>query len=316
MIGGTPELSSTTAAFVVVAAGMIAFNLVVLLQFFPRKGRRTPTLSRAAIVGYVLVSSWFLWITILYDALTGDSQLGATALLFGVQIMMMAPFVWCFVTILRGHQYHVDPTGYAWPAFLALVILGNELFMGSVYAVIVLGNGGFYPGGTWGLGQAFAVSVVSVWFFWSMFANTMVLLFWVPMPRAERVALVGLAATALIGPWVLADAAAAGVLMAVVMAATLLLTLVEIRRSPGESTGAARVLQGVALGFTAMAAGVLLAVARPGAAWAPLPFAGTMVLVMAGEMLFLARRVLGILSAGAPTGSKRAAPSPAVPASN
>ncbi len=291
MIAAFPSASWVLAVYTAIACAMVGFNLWVFLQFFPRKGG-TPTLARAALVGFILVSSMGLWVSILYDELTGDSSTGFTAALFGIQIMMMAPFVWAFVAILRGHERNVDPEGWAWPATLTLLMLGNELWMGAVFSIAL---GGKFPSQSFAM-DLFIASAGSVWFFWAMFANMALLLFWVPFPRAERIALVGLATSALVGPWVVSSVVEGLVLMAIVMSGTFLLLLREVVSRGGSrhgiSVGTLRTAIAVAAGFGAMFLTQLLLVTAPNGATSALPYLFTMFGVMIAEMLVLTRRIL------------------------
>ena len=292
MISAFPSASWVLAVYAAIACGMVGFNLWVLLQFFPRKGG-TPTLARAALIGFILISSMGLWVSILYDELTGDSSTGFTAALFGIQIMMMAPFVWAFVAILRGHERYVDPEGWAWPSTLTLLMLGNELWMGAVFSIAL---GARFPSPSFAM-DLFTASAGSVWFFWAMFANMALLLFWVPFPRAERIALVGLAASALVGPWVVSSIVEGLVLMTVVMTGTFLLLLREVVSRGGThqeiTVRTLRTAIAVAVGFGAMFSTQLLLVSDPNGATSALPYLFTMFGVMIAEMLVLTRRILG-----------------------
>lgn len=294
MLDAFPAFSLLLVGYGAAAVVMIAFNIWVFLQFFPRDGG-PPTISRAVLVGYVLVSSMLLWISVLYDLQTANSQIGATAILFGVQAMMIAPFAWAFVTILRGSEHWVARGSWGWPILLATIMPLNELLMGGVWVALQGGWGALFPAGPWWWAQGLAASVGTVFFFWSMFANMLPLLYWVPLPRGERTALLGLAATALIGPWVVSDLVVGAILMGLVMAGTFALLLLDLLPSAVPSARELGISAGVAIAFFGMAAGVVLQVAFASAPWSTFPFAAVMLLTMFGEMLFLSRHVLSAL---------------------
>ncbi|MDE1837035.1 MAG: hypothetical protein KGJ23_10500 [Euryarchaeota archaeon] len=295
VIDAFPLPTPYLAAYAAVAAGMVAFNIWVFLQFFPRKGG-TPTLSHAILVAFLLFSSLVLWITVLYDVLSGDTSVGFTAALFGIQIMMTAPFVWAFVTILRGHERRVETGSWAWAIFLGLIMLGNELLMGAVYT-LALGTP-ISLNGPNGLLNGFAYSAGSVWFFWAMFTNMVLLLCWVPLPREERLPLLGLAASALVGPWVVSSPVLGSVLMAVVMTGTFIVLFEELGRRPAVSSSHLGLVLGVSFAFLVMTVGELWLLAHPSDPWGPVPFQVGMLVVMLAEMSYVAHRLLGRPTSG------------------
>lgn len=294
MIDAFPAPSWTLLGYSIAAVVMVSFNIWVFLQFFPRS-EGAPTISRATLVGYVLVSSMALWISVLFEVQTASSQIGATAVLFGVQAMMIAPFAWAVVTILRGSEYYVSRYSWGWPILLAFVMPGNELLMGAVWVGLQGGWSALVPADPWWWAQAISASVGTVFFFWSMFANMVPLLYWVPLPRGERTALLGLAATALIGPWVVSDLVVGAVLMGALMTATFLLLLRELSSAALPSHEQLWTYAGVAVAFFTMAAAEVVQLSFASAPWAALPFALVMLGTMFAEMVFLSRRVLAAL---------------------
>lgn len=287
-----PPLGTTDLVFGVIAGGMVAFNVWVLLQFFPRK-EGAPTLSRAVLVAYVLASSSAMWVSVIFDLLSGNGDVGWTAVLFGIQFMMMAPFVWHIALILKGEELRVRLDRWFWPAFLAGLVVANEVLMGAVFVFAVGGPNALLPTGVWGPWLGFSRSVLSLWFLWAMFANMVPLLFWVPIPRREREGLLALAATGLTGPLVLVNVALGiGVTMALMTVALLLFLQRVLRHSVPQGAGYPRLLTGIAGAFSAMVVGQLPLVLQPNAPWTLLAFSFVMLAVMTGEMMFLVRTVL------------------------
>jgi hypothetical protein len=133
-----------------------------------------------------------------------------------------------------------------------------------------------------------AGSLTSAWFLWSMAAAMVALLLWVRLPRAVRDPLLGLAAAGAVAPVVPVDPPLGALLMAVVMAATLLVVLQSLRvGTAGARVG--RLFNGVIAAFLAMSVtGATLALA-PGSVAAALAFGMTMAVVMAVEFVVVVR---------------------------
>jgi hypothetical protein len=283
-------LSYQTGVYAAIAIAMILVNLFVFVEFFPRRGGR-PRLSRAILVGFVLVASAGLWATVLTAVLT-QSFNGWTVALFGVNIMMMSPFVWATSLFLRASTRRVRGKSWLWPVLLASSITGNEVLMGATFVAGIAGVGALYTGGLTGLAQALASSVSNVWFFWAMMGNMVVLLYWVELPRAERWVWLGLASTSAVGPWVLAEPAVGAAGMGVVMLATLLVVVHELRKPTPASPVYLATVTKVAVGFAVMAVGAaasLVLSALPGSGFF---FAAAAVSVMIFEVALLIRRVI------------------------
>lgn len=291
-----PPFSWLLVGYACAAMVMVSFDVWVFLEFF-RNRNGLPTLSRGILTAYVLISSVTLWVSVLYDAMTGDTSLGITAILFGVQIMMIAPFAWAFVAILRADQYFVDRRSWGWPLLLAVVMLGNELMMGAVWVALSGGAGALYTPGPWAGATVLELSVATVWFFWSMSANMVPLVAWVKTSRAERIAFLGLVASGVAGPWVFASALEGAVAMGAVMTATFLLVLRELSRGRASSPGPfpERTLLAVASAFGAMLVGEVVLATFPTAPWGALPYSLVMIATMLGEMLYLTRHLLADL---------------------
>lgn len=293
-----PEVSMDLAVLLALAAGMVVFNLWVFLQFFPRRGG-VPNLSRAMFVALILITSAMLWLSLLYDAQTADSDNGFIAILFGINIMMSTPFVWCAALILRANERTIDPEDLIWSTLLALIVVGNEILMGAVYEVWLYGYATVFPNGPWGAAVAFSDAVGSIWFTLAMVVNMAVLLYWLPIPAPRRHVLLGLAATSVATPWVVSDSPAGAVGMGVIMGLTVALAALGLRTEEGQTRVYARTVLGTMIGFAAMSFGAIVSLQASPAIWAPLPLTTTVVVVMLLELFFVAQGSLSL--GGAPT---------------
>ncbi len=282
--------SASTAVDASIAILMIGVNLFVFVEFFPRDGSK-PRLSRAILVGFVLAASAGLWATVLTAVVT-QSFNGWTVALFGVNIMMMSPFIWAISLFLRASTKKVRGRSWAWPALLGTSLTFNELLMGATFVAGLNGTAALFPGGPVGLAVAFAQSVSNVWFFWAMLGNMVVLLYWVPLPPAERAVWLGLAATAAVGPWVLADPIVGALGMGAVMLITFLVVLRELSRPTPASPIYLSSVTKVAVGFAVMVAGEALSLLFAPASWSGVFFAGAAFGVMAIEVALLIRRLI------------------------
>ncbi len=283
-------LSTQTALYAGIAIAMILVNLFVFIEFFPRQGGR-PRLSRAILVGFVLVASAGLWATVLTAVVTQSFD-GWTVALFGVNIMMMSPFVWATSLFLRASTRRVKGKSWLWPVLLASSITGNEVLMGATFVAGIAGVGVLYSGGLAGFAQALASSVSNVWFFWAMMGNMFVLLYWVELPRAERLVWLGLASTSAAGPWVLAEPVVGAVGMGVVMLATLLVVVRELRKPLPTSPVYLATVTKVSVGFAVMVAGAAASLVLSGIPGSGIFFAVAVVSVMIFEVSLLIRRVI------------------------
>ncbi len=277
--------------YAVTAAGMLGVNALVLLLLFPRSGG-TPRLSRAILASFVLLSSTVGTGTFLYAA-AHPSFGTATAVLFASQVMMVAPFVWVVALFYRGGEKRISPESWFWPLVVGAGVVGNEILMGGAFTIGAAGSPlPLDPGGPWGLFIAFTRSVASPWFFWPMAADVGLLLFWVRLPWTERGGLLGLALTALLGPWVLVDPLVAGIGMAVLMPVTLYVLYRGLVRAPLLSRWQRDLTLGVVAGFFLMALGEAAGALDLHGVAGPFVFAVLSVAVMLGEVVFLLRRIL------------------------
>jgi hypothetical protein len=282
--------SASTAVDASIALLMIGVNLFVFIEFFPRDGSK-PRLSRAILVGFVLAASAGLWATVLTAVVT-QSFNGWTVALFGVNLMMMSPFIWAISLFLRASTKKVRGRSWTWPALLGASLTFNELLMGATFVAGLDGTAVLFPGGLAGLAVAFAESVSNVWFFWAMLGNMVVLLYWVPLPAPERTVWLGLAATAAVGPWVLADPLVGALGMGGVMLLTFLLILREFSRPAPPSPIYLSTVTKVAAGFAVMVAGEALSLLLAPSPWSGVFFAAAAFGVMVVEVALLIRRLI------------------------
>ncbi len=302
--------STSTAVDAAIALLMIGVNLFVFIEFFPRDGSK-PRLSRAILVGFVLAASAGLWATILTAVVT-QSFNGWTVALFGVNIMMMSPFIWAISLFLRASTKKVRGRSWAWPVLLGTSLTFNELLMGATFVAGLNGTTALFPGGPAGLAVAFAQSVSNVWFFWAMLGNMVALLYWVPLPTAERTVWLGLALSAAVGPWVLPDPIVGALGMGGVMLLTFLVVLRELSRPAPASPIYLSTVTKVAVGFTAMVVGEAVSLALAPASWSGVFFAAAAFAVMAIEVALLIRRLIHPAFRLSASGS----PGPGVPSQN
>lgn len=273
-----------------IAAFMAGLNLWILFQFFPRH-RTTPTWSRAILVAYLLAASVALWVSVVFDLLSGNGAVGWTAVMFGLQFMMMAPFVWVVPLILKGDHLHVRLTGWSWPVFLSLLVLANELAMGASFVGVLGGTAAIAPAGAFGPIVGTARSILSVWFLWVMFANMVPLLLWAPLGAIEKRALLALAASGLVAPLVEVQLWAGLAAVSIVMAGAVGFLVARLLQGKDEVTGP-WLLTGVVAAFAGMVLGQAGFLMGPGNPWAPVPFAFVMLVVMGAELLFVVRSIL------------------------
>jgi len=133
-------------------------------------------------------------------------------------------------------------------------------------------------------------TLTSAWFLWSMAAAMVALLLWVPLRRAVRDPLLGLAAAGVVAPFVPVDPPVGALLMGAVMAVTILEAFQLVRTGRGASIG--RVLNLVVGAFLAMnLAGIAIAI-DPNSLAPTLAFGTIMAVTMAVEFLFLVREGL------------------------
>jgi hypothetical protein len=282
-----PPLEDLLFPYVEVAAFMVGINLYLLRRIFPRPVP-APTLDTVVIVVGLFVVGLGFWGAVIYSVFDpGDAS--TVAIFLAANSMMAVAGAWLIAVFLRAEEHTVSPTGWLWPSTIALLVVGNELLMGSAFVLAIGGPAGY--GGSGAL-RLVSDGVGSFWFFGAMFATMVALLLLLPLPRPERRALLGFSLTSLVGPWVASEPLPAAIGMAAVMGGVLLLITRELRRTP--STGYVRTSIGILLGFGGMGLGELLSLANLPVLGGSFPFALATLLVMGGEVALLARWAFGL----------------------
>lgn len=301
-----PPPTFVGGALVVLALLMFGANYFVVTRLFPGRGAR-PHLGDVVLISGLLLTAICLWLSLVYAA-TSPTEGAWIAVFLAVNSMMVAVGAWFLAVMLRAEQRFVSRSGWSWPTAFTALVLGNELSMAAAFVLITTG-----PDPYLGVAGSGAVGLVtdattSVWFFWPMLATMLVLIATVPLPGAERTALLGLTATAALGPWIVASPLAGALAMSGLMAIVFLLLFREIARE--SSDGYLAVARGVIAAFAAMAAAEAAFFVDPSAGWAPVPFAAATLVVMGAELLFLSRRALAALADPAPSADATAPPMP------
>ncbi|MCI4363497.1 MAG: hypothetical protein L3K13_04245 [Thermoplasmata archaeon] len=282
-----PSLENLLFPYVEVAAFMVGTNLYLLRRIFPRP-LSSPTLATVVLVVGLFVVGLGFWAAVIYSVFVpGDAS--TVAVFLAANSMMAVAGAWLIAVFLRAEERTVSATGWLWPGTLALLLVGNELLMGSAFVVAIGGPAGY---GGYGAIALLSDGVGSVWFFGAMFATMVAIVLLLPLPRPERVALLGFSLTSLLGPFVSLDPLPAALGMAAVMGGVLLLVARELQRAP--TAGYVRTSIGVLLGFGTMGLGEVLALANLSVLGGSFPFALATLLVMGGEVLVLARWAFGL----------------------
>ncbi|MCI4336698.1 MAG: hypothetical protein L3K17_05830 [Thermoplasmata archaeon] len=283
-----PELSFVGAALGVLALFMFGGNIYVVTRLFPGPSGR-PHLGDVVLIAGLLLTAIFLWLSLVYAAISPSA--GAwIAVFLALNSMMVVVSAWFIAVMLRAEERPVAPRGWTWPTAFTALVLGNELAMAVAFVLIQTGPDPYLGSGGAGVVGLLADASTSIWFFWSMLGTMAVLVVWVRFPRGERTALLGLTASAAIGPWVVAAPLEGAVGMAGLMAVVFWLLFRELGSDLSPSY--LNVARGVILGFTVMAVAEAAFFFDPSSPWAPVPFAVATLGVMGAELLFLSRRAL------------------------
>ncbi len=282
-----PDVPPAVMPYVLIAFLMVGANAYFIVRLFPRRGG-TPNLATIILTFGLLVMSSGLWFSFLYAILSpGDAS---TVSVFLAGNSMMAVFgAWMIGVMLRAERKHPSPNGWVWPSLFALLIVGNDLLMGTTFVLLGPGSAPAISPVDAGVASVLSNAVVSVWFFWAMLANMLVLLLWLPLPRAERLLLIGFSASTAAAPWILSAPLPAAVVMTVIMAATFAVVAREVGRAVLSSRRFLRILQAVAGGFAAMSFAALVTIVAPLPSGSPVAFATVSVAVMTIELFVLAR---------------------------
>jgi hypothetical protein len=280
---------------VVVALAMIAGlmaggNSYIFVQFFPRAGG-TPNLGRAILVAGLLGSSLCVWLAVMWAVVV--PSFGAwLAVLLGMNSMMVAVGVWFVAIFLRAEERSVPSGSWGWAATLSLLVIGNELFMGTSFVGAVGGPGALLAGSTPALISGFTASVNSLWFFWAMLANLTWLVLWLPLARNEKEALLGLSAVTFVGPWVLWSPLWGTLALGLVILVVLVLILRSFRATTHPTVRYSRIVTGTVAGLLSVAVGAAVAGLTADSPLGSLLWASAVFLVLFFQLLFLSQSAL------------------------
>lgn len=285
------------AAIVVI---MLAIEVYLLTQIVPRRGP-PPTLTRMIIGSTALLGSASVLMALTAAFMTPTLGAYSIVLLTFNFMMLGPPGVWIIAVILL-HDRRIDPMSWVWPLAIAGMATAAEVLMG-LFFVVANGATPLDPA------DVAAATFSSAWFLWAMVGAMGALLLWLPLPRALRVPLAGLAASGVVAPWVPAEPLLGAALMAGVMSVTLAAVFLEQRHAPAAEPRVYTLLLGVFAGFLGMTvAGTLVALA-PGSLAALFSFGLAMAAVMTAEFTVLVRE-------GLAPGGARAGASPPLSAAN
>lgn len=277
-----PSLLFTPALlpFAIIALSMIGITIFLLGKVLPSNGV-PPLLTQMVLALAVLGGGSVLLLTLLFVFLNPNGTEAWSFVLLAFNFMMMGPAGIWFIGQILFRDRRVDPEGWPWPVTLSVVATGSEALMGVLFAYAAGGPSGAVP--------ALAAGLSSVWFFWSMAAVMGALLVWAPLGVIERWALLALAGSALLGPWVTSYPTVGGLSMAVLMGASFA-ALVRALLRGGVAVEEGRLLLALAAAFLAMALAGLAVAASGGAVLAALAFGSVMGVVMGVEVAYLIRR--------------------------
>jgi hypothetical protein len=278
-----PSLVVTPALLplVLIAVSMIAITIFLLGKVLPSNGV-PPLLTQMVLALAVLGGGSVMLLSLLFVYLNPNGTEAWTFVLLAFNFMMMGPAGIWFIGQILFRDRRVDPAGWPWPVTLSVVTTGSEAMMGILFVYAV-------AGGPTPVLPALAAGLSSVWFFWSMAAVMGALLAWAPLGALERWALLALAGSAVLGPWVTAYPTVGGSAMAVLMGGSFALIVRALLRG-GVPADEGRVLVALALAFFAMALAGLAVAVSAAAVPAALAFGSVMGVVMGVEVAYLIRR--------------------------
>jgi hypothetical protein len=275
-------VSGATLLDAIIVVAMVVVEVFLLTQIIPRRGPPTP-LARMVIGSSALLGSAGVLMALLQAFLNANLD-SYTTVLFAFNFTMLAPPGLWMIAVIIYRDRTIDPTSWLWPAAIVAMATLAEILMGLLFVVS--------DGAALDVPTVLAATLTSAWYLWSMVAAMVTLLVWVPLPRLVQRPLLGLSAAGFVAPWVVADPVVGALLMAAVMAATILL-FYRVARRPG----AARprefgLLTGIFEGFVAMSIAGVAVAATDGALAAVLAFGVVTSGVMVAEFLYLVRRGL------------------------
>ncbi|MCI4326544.1 MAG: hypothetical protein L3K16_02770 [Thermoplasmata archaeon] len=267
-------------ADVAVSIGMVVAEVFILTQIVPRTGP-APPLTRMIIGTSALLGSSGVLMALLGAFLQPDLSSYTIVLMMFNFMMLVPPGLW-FISLIVFEDRVVQRTDWFWPVAITAMATSAELLMGLFFTVA--------GGSALDVPTVLTGTLTSAWFLWSMAAAMVALLLWVPLRRAVRDPLLGLAAAGVVAPFVPVDPPVGALLMGAVMAVTVLEAFQLVRT--GRGAGVGRVLNLVVGAFLAMnLAGVAIAL-DPNSLVPTLAFGTIMAVTMAVEFLFLVREGL------------------------
>lgn len=278
-----PPLTVTGALlpFVAVAVSMVGITVFLLGKVLPSTGR-PPLLSQMTLALAVLAGGSLLLLALLFVFLNPNGTDAWTWVLLSFNFMMMFPAGLWFIGLIVFRDRRVDALGWAWPVLLAATATGSEALMGVLFAI------GAAPGPLSPL-DSLSLGLSSIWFYWSMAVVMGALVVWAPLSSVERWALLALAGTSVLAPWVTTFPTFGGAATAVLMAVVFGAIVRHLYRGRVEG-GEVPFLAGLSGAFLAMALAGLLVAADPGDPLATVVFGGTVGGVMGIEVAYLIRR--------------------------
>ena len=315
MWAGLLAVTPATSWAALIAAGMVALNLYVLWRLL--LGPKRPSISTAVLGIGILLSQLIFWMGTAYY-IEVPTVAGFTVFGLAAQFMMV-PFGLWLLSLVFEQSEHPIAAGGAWTWTLALLVVGNEVFMSWAFAALVPGMLPTAIDSFAAVGHALLVSLSSLWYYWPMGVTMAVLIRGCRFDDDEdRWALYALTATAFVAPWAIDVPIVGAIAMATIMSGGIYILwrgtqFTRVSRS-------SLVLRGqVGAAFLAMGLGwVGSFLFLPGAGFAP--FAGVMVIAMSLETVYLIGRLTrfgygraSTSAAGEPASSPMAAPSPAAP---
>lgn len=286
---GVPPWSDGLVPFVILAAAMVGANLYLLTQALPRRGP-TPHFGTVVLVVGLLVMSAVLWLAVI-DAIVDPGDASTVAVFIAGNSMMGVFGAWIIAVFYRAEEHRLPTVGWGWPAVFALLVVGSELLMGTAFVLAIAGPQG-YVGPAGGPVELARDALGSAWFAGAMLANMILLLAWLPLPTIERRALAGLAASAILVPWVVSGSALALAAMGALMAGVLGTAFWQLERGPA-SVRSVRTVGGVGVAFAVMMVAGLAGNVDAGSGAGELLFALASVGAMGAELAYLGHWALG-----------------------
>ncbi|MCI4349626.1 MAG: hypothetical protein L3J93_05370 [Thermoplasmata archaeon] len=295
-----PPVTPALLPFGLLFGLMLLGNSWVLVRLLPRRGG-APTLATATFAVGLLLMAAGLWGALIF-AVVDPGDASTVSVFLAVNSMMAVVGLWALSLFWGAEERRLPTKGWLWPLLLSILIVGNEVLMGAAFTLALLGLPSASGGAVAQVASVTSRAIVSVWFFGAMFANMLLVALWLPVERAIRAPLAGIALSAAVGPWVVSDPLVGAALMGLLMGGLLVVGLRALR-SRTASPAFVRSVLVAWIGVAGMGVGALLDGIPSGERLAPgLPYALASLLVMIGEFVVLARWGLAASGAiGAPT---------------